>query len=411
MTVGVAQMGTRQFVAVEPGSTKDAPSGGPLAGIRVVEIGQLIAGPFCGQLLGDLGAEVVKLEQPGSGDPMRQWGQGSTPTWWRVIGRNKYSVAADLRTEAGQELARDLIANADILVENFRPGTLERWNLGPDRLKAENPTLIVVRISGYGQTGPYATRAGFGGIAEAMGGWRKIVGFPDRVPARMGISIGDTLAATYGCLGAIAALHHRSQSGEGQVVDAALYESVLQVMEGLIPEWTIAGHKRERTGSKLPRIAPSNVYRCADGEYLIGANQDSVFIRLCEAMGNPELARDPRFASHTARGENQDELDRLIEAWTSELGVDEVEAAMIAHAVPAGRMYDAEDMMKDPHFAARDAIVMVEDPVLGPTPMQGIFPKLSATPGSIRRPAPREVGQDTAEIMERWLGRSPDAEI
>lgn len=380
-------------------------SGGPLAGIRVVEIGQLIAGPFCGQLLGDLGAEVVKLEQPGAGDPMRQWGQGSTPTWWRVIGRNKYSVAVDLRTKEGQTMARDLIARADILVENFRPGTLERWNLGPDQLKAENPGLIVVRVSGYGQTGPYASRAGFGGIAEAMGGWRKIVGFPDRPPARMGISIGDTLAATYGCLGAVAALHHRGRTGEGQVVDAALYESVLQVMEGLIPEWAVAGHKRERTGSKLPKIAPSNVYRCADGEYLIGANQDGVFTRLCEAMGRPELARDPRYASHTARGEHQDELDELIEAWTSRLSVDEVEAAMIAHAVPAGRMFDAEDMMNDPHFAARDAIVVVDDPVLGPTPMQGVFPRLSATPSSIRRPAPREVGQDTAEILQRWLGQ------
>lgn len=381
----------------------DAP-GGPLAGIRVVELGQLIAGPFCGQLLGDMGAEVVKLEQPGSGDPMRNWGQGTRPTWWRVIGRNKYSVAADLRSEAGQDVARRLIARADILVENFRPGTLERWNLGPDQLRAENPGLIIVRVSGYGQTGPYATRAGFGGIAEALGGWRKIVGFPDRAPPRMGVSIGDTLAATYGCLGALAALHHRSQTGQGQIVDAALYESVLQVMEGLIPEWAVAGHKRERTGSKLPRIAPSNVYRCSDGELLIGANQDSVFARLCEALGRPELSRDPRYASHSARGEHQDELDHIVESWTSGRSVAEVEAAMVEHAVPAGRMYDAEDMMNDPHFQAREAIVIVDDPVLGPTPMQGVFPKLSGTPASIRRPAPREVGQDTAEILERWLG-------
>ena len=386
-------------------------SGGALAGIRVVELGQLIAGPFCGQLLGDMGAEVIKLEQPGAGDPMRQWGQGSTPTWWRVIGRNKYSVAADLRSEAGQKLARELIAQADILVENFRPGTLERWNLGPDRLRAENPGLIIVRVSGYGQTGPYATRAGFGGIAEAMGGWRKIVGFPDRAAARMGISIGDTLAATYGCLGAVAALHHRDRTGEGQIVDAALYESVLQVMEGLIPEWAVAGHKRERTGSKLPRIAPSNVYRCSDGEYLIGANQDSVFARLCAAMGRPELAQDPRYVSHTARGEHQDELDGLVEAWTSRHTIAEVEAALIDHTVPAGRMFDAEDMLADPHFAAREAIIMVDDPVLGPTPMQGAFPKLSATPGSVRRPAPREVGQDTAEILERWLGRPDDPAV
>lgn len=392
----------------EDESTAVEASGGPLAGIRVVELGQLIAGPFCGQLLGDMGAEVVKLEQPGNGDPMRKWGQGTRPTWWRVIGRNKYSVAADLHSEAGQDLARKLIARADILVENFRPGTLEGWNLGPEQLRAENAGLIIVRVSGYGQSGPYSTRAGFGGVAEAMGGWRKIVGFPDRPPARMGISIGDTLAATYGCLGALAALHHRNQSGEGQTVDAALYESVLQVMEGLIPEWAVAGHKRERTGSKLPRIAPSNVYRCRDGELLIGANQDSVFARLCKAMGQPELARDPRYASHIARGEHQDELDGIIEAWTSGQTVADVEGAMIEHAVPAGRMYDAEDMMNDPHFKARKAIVTVDDPVLGPTPMQGVFPKLSGTPASIRRPAPREVGQDTEEILERWLGRSVD---
>jgi formyl-CoA transferase len=388
-----------------------ASSGGPLTGIRVVELGQLIAGPFCGQLLGDMGAEVVKLEQPGVGDPMRHWGQGSTPTWWRVIGRNKYSVAADLRSEMGQKLARELIAQADIVVENFRPGTLERWNLGPDRLRADNPGLIVVRVSGYGQTGPYAARAGFGGIAEAMGGWRRIVGFADRAPARMGISIGDTLAATYGCLGAVAALHHRDLTGEGQIVDAALYESVLQVMEALVPEWAIAGHKRDRTGSKLPRIAPSNVYRCKDGEFLIGANQDSVFARLCEAIGQPELARDPRYATHTARGDRQDELDALIEAWTSQHNIAEVEAAMLAHAVPAGRMYDAEDMLSDPHFAAREAIVTVDDPVLGPTQMQGVFPKLSATPSSIRRPAPREVGQDTREILDRWLGQSAEEAV
>lgn len=379
---------------------------GPLAGIRVVELGQLIAGPFCGQLLGDLGAEVVKLEQPGTGDPMRHWGQGSTPTWWRVIARNKYSVAADLRSAEGQALARELISRADILVENFRPGTLERWQLAPEQLRRDYPGLIVVRVSGYGQTGPYASRAGFGGIAEAMGGWRRIVGFPDLPPARMGISIGDTLAATYGCLGAVAALHHRDRTGEGQVVDAALYESVLQVMEALIPEYAVAGHKRGRTGSTLPRIAPSNVYRCSDGEFLIGANQDGVFARLCEAIGQPALASDPRFVSHTARGDHQEELDAIIEAWTSTHTVADVEAAMIAHSVPAGRMFDAEDMLADPHFAAREAIVTVDDPVLGPTPMQGVFPKLSATPSSIRRPAPREIGQDTAEILDRWLGRT-----
>lgn len=378
---------------------------GSLDGIRVVELGQLIAGPFCGQLLGDMGAEVVKIEPPEKGDPMRQWGQGSDPTWWRVIGRNKFSVAADLRTPEGQDTARALIGKADILIENFRPGTLERWGLAPDLLRKTNPGLIVVRVSGYGQTGPYAMRAGFGGIAEAMGGWRGIVGYPELPPARMGISIGDTLAATYGCMGALAALHERETSGQGQVVDAALYESVLQVMEGLVPEWAVAGHKRERTGSKLPGIAPSNVYRCADGDYLIGANQDSVFKRLCEAMGQPALATDPRFADHVSRGRNQDELDAIVEGWTGGLTVDAVEAAMIENGVPAGRIFDAEDMLSDPHFAARNAIVTVDDPVVGPTRMQGAFPKLSRTPSTVRRPAPNIVGQDTAEILDRWLGR------
>ena len=297
---------------------------GPLAGLRVVELGQLIAGPFCGQLLGDMGAEVVKIEQPKGGDPMRNWGQGEQPTWWKVIARNKYSVAADLKTPAGQDLVRKLIAKADILIENFRPGTLERWSLDPRDLLQINTRLIIVRVSGYGQTGPYASRAGFGGIAEAMGGWRKIVGEPDRAPARMGISIGDTLAATYGCMGALAALHERKTSGKGQIVDVALYESVLQVMEGLIPEWAVAGHKRERTGSKLPGIAPSNVYRCSNGEYLIGANQDSVFARLCDAMGHSELATDPRYANHVARGRNQEELDNLINAWTETFTIDEL---------------------------------------------------------------------------------------
>lgn len=378
---------------------------GPLSDIRVVEMGQLIAGPFCGQLLGDMGAEIVKLEAPGEGDPMRQWGQGATPTAWRVIARNKFSVEADLRSKEGQQLARDLILKADILIENFRPGTLEKWGLDPADLRRDNPGLIVVRVSGYGQNGPYASRAGFGGIGEAMGGWRGIVGDPSLPPARMGVSIGDTLAATYGCLGALAALHHREKTGEGQIVDSALYESVLQVMESLVPEWAVGNHKRERTGSILPGIAPSNVYPCSDGEYMIGANKDAIFARLCQAMGRPELATDERYATHPARGRNQQELDDLISEWTATHTVDELDQLMIDYAVPAGRIYDAQDMLSDPHFAAREAIVTVDDPVLGSTPMQGVFPKLSATPGSVRRPAPREVGQDTQDVLSRWLGR------
>lgn len=382
----------------------DAPPTGPLAGIRVVEMGQLIAGPFCGQLLGDMGAEIVKIEPPRQGDPMRAWGRGDKPTWWSVIARNKQSVSLDLRSDAGQDIARRLIGEADILIENFRPGTLERWGLAPADLRAANPRLIVVRVSGYGQTGPYSARAGFGGIGEAMGGWRAIVGEPDRAPARMGVSIGDTLAATYGCMGALAALHHRDKTGEGQIVDSALYESVLQVMESLIPEHAVAGYQRTRTGSILPGIAPSNVYPCSDGEYLIGANQDAVFARLCQAMGRPELASDPRYATHIARGVHQAELDALIGEWTKTLTVEALEALMIEHAVPAGRIFTAADMLEDPHFKAREAIIEVEDPLLGPVKMQGVFPKLSATPGSVRKAAPATIGEDNDAVLSRWLG-------
>lgn len=380
-------------------------SGGALEGIKVVEMGQLIAGPFCGQLLGDMGAEIVKLEPPVTGDPMRHWGQGDKPSWWRVIARNKQSVAVDLRSEEGQQLARELIAQADILIENFRPGTLEKWNLDPEDLRKTNPGLIVVRVSGYGQTGPYSSRAGFGGIGEAMGGWRAIVGYPDLPPARMGVSIGDTLAATYGCLGALAALHHRSKTGEGQIVDSALYEAVLQVMESTVADYSASGTKRSRTGSTLPGIAPSNVYPCSDGEYLIGANQDAVFGRLAAAMGQPELATNERYATHLARGAHLEELDEIISAWTRTMTVAELEAKMIEASVPAGRIFDAEDMMADPHFAARDALVTVKDDKLGDVTMQGVFPKLSSTPGSIRRPAPQQVGQDGEAVLKRWLGR------
>ena len=383
----------------------DTSSGGALEGIKVVEMGQLIAGPFCGQLLGDMGAEIVKLEPPGTGDQMRNWGQGDRPSWWRVIARNKYSVAVDLRSAEGQALARDLIAKADILIENFRPGTIEKWNLDPIELRKANPGLIVVRVSGYGQTGPYSARAGFGGIGEAMGGWRGIVGYPDLPPARMGVSIGDTLAASYGCLGALAALHHRNSTGEGQIVDSALYEAVLQVMESTVSDYSASGTKRRRTGSTLPGIAPSNVYPCKDGEYLIGANQDGVFARLAAAMGRPELADDERYATHRARGLRQEELDALIGEWTATMTIAELEARMVEASVPAGRVFDAEDMLADPHFAAREALVTVPDEELGEVTMQGVFPKLSATPGSVRRPAPLRVGQDTADVLGRWLGR------
>lgn len=381
-----------------------AENNGPLQGITVVEMGQLIAGPFCGQLLGDMGAEVIKIEPPGAGDPMRVWGRGDYPLWWEVVARNKQAVSANLRVPEGQALARQLIARADILIENFRPGTLEKWGMAPETLHAENPGLIIVRVSGYGQTGPYASRAGFGGIGEAMGGWRAIVGDPDRPASRMGVSIGDSLAATYGCMGALAALNHRHMTGKGQVVDSALYEAVFQVMESLVPEYVASGYVRERSGSVLPGIAPSNVYPCRDGEYLIGANQDTVFGRLCAAMGRPELASHEHYASHVARGRHQVELDTLIGDWTRTLTVAELEALMIEHGVPAGRLYRPQDMLDDPHFAAREAIIDVPHPRWGAVKMQNVFPKLSATPGSVRRAAPATVGQDNADVYGALLG-------
>jgi formyl-CoA transferase len=309
-----------------------------------------------------------------------------------------------LRVAEGQALARKLIAQADILIENFRPGTLEGWGLGPDVLHKENPGLIIVRVSGYGQTGPYADRAGFGGIGEAMGGWRYIVGDADRAPSRMGVSIGDALAATSGCMGALAALRHRDATGEGQVVDSSLYESVLQVMESLVPDYSVMGYIRERSGSVLPGIAPSNVYRCKDGEYLIGANQDTVFGRLCEAMDRPDLARDPRYVDHVARGKHQTELDELIEAWTKTLTVDELEAKMIAAKVPAGKIYRAPEMLADPHFEARESLIEVDHPRWGKMKMQNVFPKLSKTPGGVRSLASQTVGEHNGDIYAERLG-------
>jgi len=379
---------------------------GALDGLRVVEMGQLLAGPFCGQLLGDMGADVIKVEPPGAGDPMRDWGQGDTKVNWEVIARNKRSVSINLRVPEGQDIVRKLAAKADILIENFKPGTMEKWGLGPDALLAINPRLIIARMSGYGQTGPYSDRAGFGGIGEAMGGWRYIVGEPDRPPSRMGISIGDTLTATFGCMGVLAALHVRDRTGQGQVVDAALYESVLQVMESIVPEYDLMGLIRERSGSILPGIAPSNVYSCKDGEYMIGANKDSLWRRLAEAMGRPELGDDPRYATHLARGANQLELDELINAWTRTLTVDALDALMTQCSIPAGRVYRAPEMIADPHFQAREAIIEVETERYGPLKMQNAFPKLSVTPSSVRHPAPSKVGQHNEDVFGELLGMS-----
>jgi formyl-CoA transferase len=377
---------------------------GPLTDIRVVEMGQLIGGPFCGQLLGDMGADVIKVEQPGIGDPMRNWGRGDAKLWWEIVARNKRSVSADLRRPEGQDLVRQLILKADILLENFRPGTLEKWNLDPVELRKLNPRLIVIRVSGYGQTGPYSSRPGFGGVGEAMAGFRYIVGEPDRPPSRAGISIGDSLAASYGCMGALAALHHREKTGEGQIIDSALYEAVLQVMESLITEYQVSGIIRERSGAILPGVAPSNVYSCKDGDYMIAGNQDSIFRRLCTAMEMPALADDPRFVDHVSRGRNQQELDDLINQWTRHLTAAEVEALMVEHAIPGGPVYRAPEMLADPHFAAREAIIEVESERWGPIKMQNCFPKFSATPTSVRTAAPSRIGQHNAEVYGELLG-------
>ncbi|NBB15708.1 CoA transferase [Caulobacter sp. SLTY] len=380
---------------------------GPLAGLTVIEMGTLIAGPFCGQILGDFGATVIKLEDPGKGDPMRQWGRslpmGHSP-WWPVIGRNKRSVTLNLRDPEGQAIAKRLIAGADVLVENFRPGALEKWGLGYEALSAENPRLIMARVSGFGQTGPYAQRAGYALIGEAMGGLRYITGEPDRAPARAGISIGDSLAGLNAALGVMMALHARERTGRGQVVDAAIYESVLSVMENLITEYGLTGYVRERSGAVLPGIAPSNAYPTADGALVvIGANQDTLFARLCEAMGRPGLASDPRYAGHAARGENQAELDSLIARWTATLDAEVLLELMRQHGVAAGRVYRAPDMLDDPQFAAREAIVETPHPVFGAVKMQNAFPRLSETPGAVRWPGPG-LGEHTEAVLTERAG-------
>lgn len=383
----------------------------PLGDIRVVELGQLLAGPFCGQLLGDFGAEVIKVEDPGKGDPMRQWGREKPhgkSLWWPVVARNKKSVTCDLRTGAGQDLVRRLVERADVLLENFRPGTLERWGMSPERLHEINPRLVITRVTGFGQTGPYAPRAGYGSIGEAMGGIRYVTGDPGLPPSRAGVSLGDSLAATYACIGTLVALHERENSGQGQVVDSAIYESVLAMMESLVPEWQQAGYQRERTGPVLPNVAPSNVYPTEDGDsILIAANQDSVFSRLAAAMGRPELATDERYATHGARGANMGELDDLIGRWTARLPAQELLDLLHAGGVPAGRIYRAADMFDDPHFAAREAIVRVQHPDFGELAMQNVAPKLSASPGAVRTAGPA-LGAHNQEIYHELLGLTPE---
>ncbi|MFN3460766.1 MAG: CaiB/BaiF CoA transferase family protein [Oceanibaculum sp.] len=384
---------------------------GPLADLRVVELGQLIAGPFCGQLLADFGADVVKIEQPGVGDPMREWGRekahGKT-LWWPLIARNKKSVTCNLRVPEGQAIVRELIARADILIENFRPGTMERWGLGYEELSAINPRLIMVRVSGYGQTGPYSQRAGYGAIGEAMGGLRYVIGDPSTPPSRAGIAIGDTLAAMHAAFGAVMAVNARHRTGRGQVVDSAIYEAVLNFMESIVIEYDKTGYIRERTGPILPNISPSNVYPTADGQQiLIGANQDTVFKRLAKAMGQPELGDDPRYATHGARGQHQQELDEIIARWTATVNATELLDLLEESGVPSGRIYRAPEMLEDAHFKARNAIVRLMHPEFGEVAMQNVAPRLSDTPGSVRHCGP-ELGQHTEEILTGELGYSTE---
>jgi formyl-CoA transferase len=372
-----------------------------LAGLRVLELGQLIAGPFAAKTLADFGAEVIKIEPPGTGDPLRKWRllKDGTSVWWQVQSRNKRSLALDLRTPEGQGVVRKLALEADVLIENFRPGAMEGWNLGPEDLLAANPRLIVLRISGYGQTGPYRNRPGFGVVAEAMGGLRHLTAEPGRVPVRVGVSIGDTLASLHGVIGILLALQHRHASGQGQVIDVALYEAVFNCMESLLPEYSAFDAVRGPAGSALPGIAPTNAYRCNDGGYaLVAGNGDSIFRRLMTLIGRDDLAHDAALADNAGRVARVAELDAAIGAWTAQRSVDDVLKALDEASVPAGRIYTVADIAADPHYAARGMLQQVQMDDGTRLTVPGIVPKLSATPGSHRRNAPT-LGQDTGEVL------------
>jgi formyl-CoA transferase len=366
----------------------------------VIEMGQLIAGPFAGKTLGDFGAEVIKIEPPGTGDPLRTWRltQDGTSVWWQVQSRNKRSIALDLRVPEGQDIARRLIAQADVLIENFRPGTLEGWGMGWEDLCAENPRLIMLRVSGYGQSGPYRDRPGFGVIGEAMGGLRHLTGEPGRMPVRCGISIGDTLAALHGVIGVLTALHARAATGRGQVVDVALHEAVFNVTESLLPEYSAFGVVREPAGSALPGIAPSNAYRCADGVVLIAGNGDSIFRRLMQAIGRDDLGRDPALADNAGRVRRVGEIDAAIGEWTARHTVEEVLARLAEAEVPVGRVYTARDIAEDPHYQAREMLLAQVTRDGHTLQVPGIVPKLLGTPGGVRHAAPR-LGEDTDALL------------
>lgn len=385
------------------------PSLGALAGLKVVELGQLIAGPFAAKTLADFGADVIKIEPPGSGDPLRQWRlvKDGTSVWWQVQSRNKRSLALDLRQTESQAIVRKLVAEADVLIENFRPGAMESWGLGPDVLLEINPGLIILRISGYGQTGPYKDKPGFGVVAEAMGGLRHLSAEPGRLPVRVGVSIGDTLASLHGVIGILMALHEKQKSGLGQVIDVALYEAVFNCMESLLPEYSAFGAVRGPAGSALPGIAPSNAYLCKDGKCaLIAGNGDSIFKRLMTAIGRDDLAVDPALADNAGRVKRVEEIDAAIGVWTSKHDVTEVLAVLDKAAVPAGRIYTVEDIAADPHYLARGMLaeVSLNDGSILKVP--GMVPKLSRTPGHHRRNAP-SLGQDTDTILTE-LGITAD---
>ncbi|MBB6136502.1 formyl-CoA transferase [Massilia aurea] len=381
-----------------------------LRGVRVIEMGQLIAGPFAGKTLGEFGADVIKIEAPGSGDPLRNWRmiKEGTSVWWQVQSRNKRSIALDLRSAEGQDIARKLIAEADVLIENFRPGTLEGWGMGWDELSALNPGLVMLRISGYGQTGPYRDLPGFGAIGEAMGGLRHLTGEPDRVPVRCGVSIGDTLAALHGTIGVLTALYHRKvNGGKGQVIDVALHEAVFNVMESLLPEYSAFGAVREAAGSALPGIAPSNAYRCNDGYVLIAGNGDSIFKRLMAVIGRDDLAHDPALADNAGRVVRVAEIDAAISVWTATRPITEVLDLLGGARVPAGKVYTAKDIAEDPHYRARDMILAQSTRDGYDLEVPGVVPKLLGTPGTVRSSAPG-LGDDTDGVL-RELGLSePD---
>jgi formyl-CoA transferase len=398
---------------VSDSAARDRTGPGPLAGVRVIELGTLLAGPFAGRLLGDMGAEIVKIEPPGQPDQLRDWGKAryeGRSLWWPVQSRNKRCCTLDLRKEKGQELLLELVKHADVLVENFRPGTLERWNIGPDRLHEANPGLVIARVSGYGQTGPYAARAGFASVAEAMGGIRYINGFPGEAPPRMHISLGDSLAGMYAVQGILAALYRRDAlRGEGQVVDVSLLESCFSLLESTVPEYDRLGVVRGPGGTGLQGVAPSNIFKSSDGKWMvIAANADNVFRRLCDAMGRPELADDPRFVTHLARGEHQAEIEAIVAEWAGERDAADIDRVLNDAGVICGPIYTIADIFEDEQFKARDMLLRHEDPEFGEYVGPGIVPKFSGTPCEVRWSARWEEGSDNRDVYGSLLGLSDD---